>query len=173
MVRRLKITVYGRVQRVGYRDYVAEIARQLGIGGTVKNLDDGVSVEVIAEGEEKLISEFLKKIDITDYPISVEKIDFKEEKPANEFKHFKIQRGDPMEEIGERMDAAAYLLYSMNKKQDENTGVLKKFSEETHASFDLMEKKYGAISEKLGKLDKMADSFDELVEILRMFKPKE
>ena len=61
----------------------------------------------------------------------------------------------------------------LSQKHDETNAILTKFSEETHISFDVMEKKYGAISEKLGKLDKMADSFDELVEILRMFKPKE
>jgi acylphosphatase len=30
-MKRLRITVYGRVQRVGYRDAVAELARILGI----------------------------------------------------------------------------------------------------------------------------------------------
>jgi acylphosphatase len=50
--------VYGRVQGVFFRSYVASHARQLGLIGYVRNLSNG-SVEVMAGGEhgqlEKLI----------------------------------------------------------------------------------------------------------------------
>ena len=45
---RLTARVYGRVQGVGFRIYVKELADRLGIRGTVRNAPDG-SVEVTAE----------------------------------------------------------------------------------------------------------------------------
>ena len=54
--------IYGRVQGVFFRSYLAKNARELGLVGFVRNLSNG-SVEVLAEGDkqqlEKLI-EFMK-----------------------------------------------------------------------------------------------------------------
>jgi len=59
----LQATVYGRVQGVFFRDFVARWARGLGLAGYVRNLPDG-AVEVRAEGErqqlEKLVG-YLKE----------------------------------------------------------------------------------------------------------------
>ena len=46
----LRSVVRGRVQGVGFRDYVETRARSLGLSGYVRNLSDGRSVEVVAEG---------------------------------------------------------------------------------------------------------------------------
>jgi acylphosphatase len=46
---RLHVLVRGRVQGVGFRWHVREIARQLGLAGWVRNRTDG-SVEVAADG---------------------------------------------------------------------------------------------------------------------------
>ena len=46
----LRAVVRGRVQGVGFRDYVETCALELGLIGYVRNLADGRSVEVIAEG---------------------------------------------------------------------------------------------------------------------------
>jgi acylphosphatase len=46
----LHVVVRGRVQGVGFRWFVRERARRLGLAGWVRNRDDG-SVEVHAEGE--------------------------------------------------------------------------------------------------------------------------
>ncbi len=47
---RLHVVVRGRVQGVGFRWFVREAGRQLGLAGWVKNRPDG-TVEVMAEGE--------------------------------------------------------------------------------------------------------------------------
>ncbi|MDQ3076333.1 MAG: acylphosphatase [bacterium] len=53
--------VSGRVQGVFYRDFVFNTARALGINGAVRNLPDG-TVEVVAEGDESKLNDFLTSI---------------------------------------------------------------------------------------------------------------
>ena len=51
----------GRVQGVGFR-YTAEfLAQELNLTGWVKNMEDG-GVELVVEGREDLVKEFLDKI---------------------------------------------------------------------------------------------------------------
>ena len=47
----LHVRVTGVVQGVGFRWFVREKARRLGLAGWVRNLSDG-SVEVVAEGDQ-------------------------------------------------------------------------------------------------------------------------
>jgi acylphosphatase len=49
-----RIYVSGRVQRVGYRDWVVRTARQLGVRGWVRNLNDG-RVELLADGDDDAV----------------------------------------------------------------------------------------------------------------------
>lgn len=56
-----RCVVTGRVQRVGYRDYVQGAALELGLTGYVENLPDG-SVYVVAQGapeQLRLLVEYL------------------------------------------------------------------------------------------------------------------
>ncbi len=46
----VRAVVRGRVQGIGFRDYVLTRAGFLGLTGYVRNLPDGRSVEVVAEG---------------------------------------------------------------------------------------------------------------------------
>ncbi len=55
----MRAVVRGRVQGVGFRDYVQTRARSLGLSGSVRNLPDGRSVEVIAEGPRHDLERFL------------------------------------------------------------------------------------------------------------------
>ena len=48
----------GRVQGVGYRYTTADVARRLGLTGWVRNAPDG-SVEVRAQGHERILDEFV------------------------------------------------------------------------------------------------------------------
>ena len=54
----IKIEVYGRVQGVYFRANTCQKAIEFDIKGNVKNRHDG-SVEIIAEGEERNLDEFL------------------------------------------------------------------------------------------------------------------
>ncbi len=60
----LRAVVRGRVQGVGFRDYVETRARSLGLTGYVRNLADGRSVEVVAEGAKhdlERLTDYLRK----------------------------------------------------------------------------------------------------------------
>jgi acylphosphatase len=62
-----RVTVFysGRVQGVGFRITVRQIACGYDVTGTVRNLPDG-RVEMIAEGQRDEVEAFLKGIDESD-----------------------------------------------------------------------------------------------------------
>lgn len=59
-MKRLQAVVSGRVQGVGFREFVRHEAASRGICGYVRNSDDGRRVEVVAEGDDQLIDELLR-----------------------------------------------------------------------------------------------------------------
>ncbi len=83
--------ISGEVQGVSYREKVKSIAFELNICGWVMNLEDG-RVELIAEGENKNIEEFLRRINIRKYPVFVEEIKAREEVYKEEFRSFRVIR---------------------------------------------------------------------------------
>ena len=55
----LHATVRGRVQGVGFRQFVEHRANQIGLAGWVRNRPDGNTVEVMAEGTQSDIDQLL------------------------------------------------------------------------------------------------------------------
>jgi len=61
MMKQIHAIFSGRVQGVGFRFTVEELANQSGVLGWVKNLIDG-KVEVVAEAEEEVLKIFLERV---------------------------------------------------------------------------------------------------------------
>ena len=101
-MKRANIIAKGKVQKVGYRDFVQDNARELGITGYVENLEDG-NVKVVCEGEEPKIGDFIRGIKVKKDFIDVVETAVKYEAPTGEFKVFKIKYGEVVEELGDRI----------------------------------------------------------------------
>lgn len=57
-MRRVKIVVSGRVQGVYFRYFTQRKAEEMGVTGSVKNLDSG-QVEIIAEADDATLNAFI------------------------------------------------------------------------------------------------------------------
>jgi acylphosphatase len=81
--------VRGRVQGVGYRYFAQHAAETLGLGGYVRNLDDG-RVEVYAVGPEKRLSDLAGMLHQGPRWADVRGVD-EEEASVQEYGSFHIQ----------------------------------------------------------------------------------
>jgi acylphosphatase len=71
----LRAVVHGRVQGVGFRAFVQRRALELGLKGFARNLSDGVSVEVVAEGQRAALEALLAGLKIGPSAAHVESVD--------------------------------------------------------------------------------------------------
>ncbi len=109
----------GRVQRVGYREYVYNETFDRNISGYVMNLKNG-EVEIVAEGSEEDLWDLINKINIIQRPIAVKSFTIQWEEATGEYTDFEIIRGDIQEEIFERIDYAGNVLHNMDMKLDQS-----------------------------------------------------
>lgn len=173
MQKRAEIKVYGRVQKAGFRDFIDEVAFNLNLNGYVKNLDDG-TVQVVCEGDEATINEFLKKINITQYPIRVENIEVAYKNPTGEFKTFELIRDEDLTTATyERMDAAARYIREMNsnicQKMDFLGGkidVLGGKMDFLGGKIDVLGGKIDSLGGKIDVLGGKVDSFGGKIDVL-------
>lgn len=88
--KRFHASISGRVQGVGFRYHTRETARGLGIKGYVRNRRDG-TVEVMAEGEEEALRQFLSWLHTGPRLAQVEKVDTNWESFKGEFDTFGVR----------------------------------------------------------------------------------
>ncbi len=89
MAKRLKCQITGRVQLVMFRDFTMRKARCLGLVGTVQNIKDG-SVEVIAEGKEEKLKQFLVLLNKGSLLSRVGNVESSWEEATDKFSKFSI-----------------------------------------------------------------------------------
>ena len=89
-IERLHAIIEGRVQGVGFRYFVLENARALGVTGWVRNRWDG-TVEVLAEGERKKLEKLLLHLQRGPRSASVYKITTDWEKATGDFTDFIVR----------------------------------------------------------------------------------
>jgi len=144
-MRRFVATAAGRVRRVGYREHVYNETFERDISGYVKNLENG-EVEIVAEGNEKDLQDFISEINIIRKPIAVKSFTIRWEEATGEYTNFEIIRGDFQDEIFERVDYAGNVMHNMDMKFDQ-----------------MLDKQ----DQMLDKQDQMLDKQDQTIQIAK------
>ncbi|HVP96633.1 acylphosphatase [Methanoregula sp.] len=88
---RVTAVATGKVQGVGYRQYVSDCAHQLGLHGSVQNMHDG-SVQMIAEGSPAALEDFIRRAWAREEPvIHVEDLQVAQSGATGEFRGFWVK----------------------------------------------------------------------------------
>ena len=168
-MKRASIIAKGKVQKVGYRDFVQDSARELGITGYVENLEDG-NVKVVCEGKEAEINEFIRSIKVKRDFIAVKEAPVEYEEPTGEFKLFKIKYGDVPEELGDILGAALLYLGATNQKIDAGFKMLGGKQDRMLEKQDATIEAIGEVSEKIdGGKEEIVTEISSLREDLRSY----
>lgn len=93
MLKAYAVIVAGKVQGVGFRRAVQQLAKKNSIVGTVNNLEDG-NVEILVQGEENDIDSFLAASKDLEAPIKVEGFEKPPRRKSAKLKPFKIKYGE-------------------------------------------------------------------------------
>ena len=88
----LLAVVHGKVQGVGFRDFVCGHARRLGVLGYARNLPDGLSVEVRAEGPIPALQDLLALLRTGPSAAGVREVDEEWDQASGAFFEFTIRR---------------------------------------------------------------------------------
>ena len=148
---KIRATVSGRIQNVGYRAKVIRIAKDFGLTGFIQNLDDG-RVRIIAESKNGDFGKFLDAIRIKNTLIDVVDVKVEHADATGDFADFyKLVGGG---ETDERLDKAS--------------DYLKKLIDVTEHGFGGLNSKMGVMIEKqdvmIEKQDVMIEKQDVMIE---------
>ena len=161
MTMRLTAFVSGRVQEVGYRARVIDMAIALGLKGMVVNLKDG-RVKIVAEGEGEKLKWFESAMDIKNALIHVSSIEKNYSSASGEFDQFGklVAKG----ETDTRLDTAAVylkeLLFAVNNMNDNLGG---KMGQMLGKQDELLDEVRNMNDRLGGKVDQMLDKQDDLI----------
>jgi acylphosphatase len=145
-MKRLTAYVSGKVQRVGYRARVIQLASGLGLKGIIENLSDG-RVRIIAEGDEEKMKLFEGAIDIKNTFIQVTSIEKIYSQPYGEFGSFYKLVG-----TGET-----------DSRLDEGIGVLKDMRDLLISICGMQNQMLSKQDQMLGKQDQMLGKQDQML----------
>jgi len=145
-MKRLTAFVSGKVQRVGYRARVIQLANGLGLKGVIENLSDG-RVRIIAEGDEEKMKLFEGAIDIKNTFIQVTAIEKSYSQPYGEFDGFFKLVG-----TGET-----------DSRLDEGISVLKDMRDILISICGMQREMLGKQDQMLGKQDQMLGKQDQML----------
>ncbi|MDD5258106.1 MAG: acylphosphatase [Methanothrix soehngenii] len=164
-MKRLTAYVSGQVQRTGYRVRIIDIARALGLKGTVENLDDG-RVKIMAEGDDDKLKWFEEAIDIKNTLINVSSIERNYSEPAGDFANFYKVVGPG--ETDSRLDTAAdhlkELISAVNNMNNNLGGKMDVMIQKQDQMLDKQDQMLDKQDQMLDKQDQMLQKQDIMLE---------
>lgn len=159
-MKRLTAFVSGKVQRVGYRARVIQLANGLGLKGIIENLRDG-RVRIIAEGDEEKIKLFEGAIDIKNTFIQVTAIEKSYSQPYGEFDGFFKLVGTG--ETDSRLDEGISVLKDMRDILISICGMQREMLGKQDQMLGKQDQMLGKQDQMLGKQDQMLVKQDETI----------
>ncbi|MEA2074485.1 MAG: acylphosphatase [Euryarchaeota archaeon] len=145
---RANIVIKGKVQMVGFRTFIKNIADSLNLKGFAENLPDG-DLKIVCEGEKDIITEFIEYTRQKSPSFAaIEHINVEYETYKGEFTTFERRGVDVLSEDGEVLT----VLKSFDAKAEKMVVLL-----------GVMDGKLGSIDEKQ---DSMLEKQDRTIEIL-------
>ncbi len=160
-MKRLTATVSGKVQKVGYRKRIIDIASAFGIKGIVENLEDG-RVKIVAEGDDEKLKWFENAIEIKNTLIQVASVE-KDYSPARgEFAGFgKIVAGD---ETDSRLDKGIDVMNKMLVAIIDVKTTIVDMNSNLGGKMDVLGDKIDVVGDKVdalgSKMDVLGDKID-------------
>lgn len=87
----MRALITGRVQGVGFRDFVEARARAMGLAGYVRNLRDHKSVEVVAEGSRERLERLIAHLHRGPGMARVDSVEVSWGRPGGEYVTFETR----------------------------------------------------------------------------------
>ncbi len=84
------IVISGKIQNVGFRSAMEEMAKKRHVNGFVMNLRNGHQIKAILEGEENAVKEIIKWAEKGPPGAKIEKVNVFPQPYKGEYSHFKI-----------------------------------------------------------------------------------
>lgn len=178
MIKEVEFIVFGDVQGVGYRQYVAKLGRRLRLVGFAENLKDG-TVRIHCKGDKKAIHEFKRQIDVRRPDaaplIDVERIEVTQLAEGTVTQTiFEEKYGESSAEMSQGFSTGMNYINLLGVKMDENFKILggkvdSGFAK-TAERFDRMDEKYDKISQGMSEvvisMEKRMEKTDKNIESL-------
>lgn len=157
-MRAVKVRFWGRVQRVGFRRFILDLAQSFRVVGWVRNNPDG-SVEAFIQGEDEAVVKLLREAESPPYPAEVTRVEVEEAEVNPELTQFKVVYGELAEELQEGFGAmhAVFLAYwkefrDYRKEFRDFRREFREFAGRTDKNFKVVLERYGEISRKLDEV---------------------
>jgi acylphosphatase len=158
----MRFTAYvsGRIQRVGYRARIVDLARKMGLSGLVQNRPDG-QVLVIAEGEKQTLEKFAAALQIKNTFIEVKGISLEYSPGSGGFSDFRKITGP--DEVGERLDDGIEILKEMVTSLNSLNGKMDQSLNKQDQMLGKQDQMLGKQDQMLGKQDQMLGKQDQML----------
>ena len=162
--------VSGKIQKVGYRKRVIDIARALGLKGMIENLNDG-RVKIIAEGDDEKLKWFESAIDIKNTLIQVSSIEMAYSAAGSEFSQFgkSVDEGETDSRLDKGVEVMKEILVAIkgvNKSLDDMNSNLGGKIDTLGVKIDSIGGKIDTLGVKIdsigGKIDTLGGKVDSI-----------